>query len=74
MTWKNYVGGPGKPGIWKAKITRHPVVSVGNLSFFHLSVIRPFDMKKPFTKLEVNKPCHWLAGFVYISSANSRVC
>ena len=25
MTGKNYLGGPGKPGIWKAEITRHPV-------------------------------------------------
>ena len=31
-------------------------------------------MQKPCTKLKVNKPCHWLAGFVYLLLANNRVC
>ena len=31
-------------------------------------------MQNPCTKLKVNKPCYWLAGFVYILLTNRRVC
>ena len=37
------------------------------------SVIRPFNMQNSCTKLKANKPCYWLAGFVYLLLANNRV-
>ena len=41
---------------------------------FRGPLIRPFDIYKHCIKLKVNKPCHWLAGFVYLLLTNGRVC
>ena len=41
---------------------------------FRGPLIRPFDIYKHCIKLKVNKPCHWLAGFVYLLLINNGVC
>ena len=40
-----------------------------------LTCIRPFEMQEPCgcTKLKVNKPCYWPAGFVHLLFVNGRV-